>query len=107
MFVYTYTDTDPIKNIYTTQKNNNNTKTLLQQSSQLAATTHNNFPQTKSSLVNATKLEYNIISNTYQPGNDVLNRNVINFLYLVELNKKEKSCIKVYASRENICSQLY
>jgi hypothetical protein len=75
MFVYTYTGNDPIKNIYTVQ-NNNNSKTLLQQSGQLAAT-NNNFPQAKSSLVNATKLEYNIISNTYQPGNDALNRNVI------------------------------
>lgn len=64
MFTYTYTGNDPSKNIYESkssgfqQTNDFNNKTL---------------GHAKASLINATKLEYNIISNTYKPntGNNV------------------------------------
>ncbi len=63
MFVYTYTGNDPIKNIYKTKDLEQSLPNFQQTDS---AVSNRTFNQPKASLINATKLEYNIISNTYQ-----------------------------------------
>lgn len=70
LFLYTYSGNDPISNVY-------KTRALEQTSSNTQQPEFNvnyrTFSQPKTSLVNATKLEYNIISNTYQPNAAISN----------------------------------
>jgi len=92
MFVYTYTGTDPINNIYKTRAIESSSNLLTQTESNINNRT---YSQPRTSLINATKLEYNIVNNTYQPNADMAN--VIFYLNLVGLNTKKISDIKIFA----------
>jgi hypothetical protein len=65
LFTYTYTGNDPINNIYKTGIKEKSSPNLLSQPDQL----NNNSFSLKQSLINATKQDFNIISNTMQFNN--------------------------------------
>jgi hypothetical protein len=71
MFLYTYTNNDPINTIYKTKTQEQSSPNLLSQFDQSMNT--RTLSQPKTSLINASKLEYNIVNNSYQPNNAATN----------------------------------